>query len=84
MSQIVNSSAGRSRYADAFSQFVRASLGIRESLAVIGGLYGAEACRYPAATIFGAQALVISISPVVSLARQPDMVGDAPNALRAY
>jgi hypothetical protein len=36
-----------------------------------------------AAVIFGAQALVIWISPAVSLARQPDMVGDGPNALRA-
>ena len=33
--------------------------------------------------IFAAQALVILLSPAVSLARQPDMVGDGPNALRA-
>jgi predicted MFS family arabinose efflux permease len=51
--------------------------------AIVGGLYGAEACLYLAAVIFGAQALVIWISPAVSLARQPDMVGDGPNALRA-
>ena len=51
--------------------------------AVVGGLYGAEACLYLAAIIFGAQALVILLSPAVSLARQPDMVGDGPNALRA-
>ena len=51
--------------------------------AVVGGLYGAEACLYLAAAIFGAQALVILLSPAVSLARQPDMVGDAPTVLRA-
>ena len=44
--------------------------------AIVGGLYGAEACLYLAAAIFGAQALVILMSPAVSLARQPDMVGD--------
>ena len=46
--------------------------------AIVGGFYGAEACLYLAATIFGAQALVILLSPAVSLARQPDMVGDGP------
>ena len=46
--------------------------------AIVGGLYGAEACLYLAAAIFGAQALVIRLSPAVSLARQPDMVGDGP------
>jgi predicted MFS family arabinose efflux permease len=51
--------------------------------AIVGGLYGAEACLYLAAIIFAAQALVILLSPAVSLARQPDMVGDAPRALRA-
>ena len=50
--------------------------------AIVGGLYSAEACLYLAAAIFGAQALVILMSPAVSLARQPDMVGDGP-ALRA-
>src|SRR3982075_2952513 len=50
--------------------------------AIVGGFYGAEACLYLAAAIFGAQALVILASPAVSLARQPDMVGDGP-ALRA-
>jgi predicted MFS family arabinose efflux permease len=50
--------------------------------AIVGGLYGAEACLYLAAAIFAAQALVILMSPAVSLARQPDMVGDGP-ALRA-
>jgi predicted MFS family arabinose efflux permease len=44
--------------------------------AIVGGVYGAEACLYLAAAIFGAQALVILTSPAVSLARQPDMVGD--------
>jgi predicted MFS family arabinose efflux permease len=51
--------------------------------AIVGGLYGAEACLYLAAAIFGAQALVILLSPVVSLARQPEMVGDEPSALPA-
>ena len=51
--------------------------------AIVGGFYGAEACLYLAATIFGAQALVIWVSPAVALARQPDMVGDAPSAMRA-
>jgi len=50
--------------------------------AIVGGLYSAEVCLYVAAAIFAAQALVILMSPAVSLARQPDMVGDAP-ALRA-
>ena len=48
--------------------------------AVIGGLYGAQACLYIAVVIFGAQALVILLSPAVSLARQPEMVGDAKAA----
>ncbi len=51
--------------------------------AVVGGFYNAEACLYLAVLIFGAQALVILLSPAVSLARQPDMVGDGPAALRA-
>jgi MFS family permease len=51
--------------------------------AVIGGLYGAEACLYLAVAIFGAQALVILISPAVALARQPEMVGDGRKVLRA-
>jgi predicted MFS family arabinose efflux permease len=42
--------------------------------AIVGGLYGAEACLYLAAAIFAAQALVILMSPAVSLARQPEMV----------
>jgi predicted MFS family arabinose efflux permease len=51
--------------------------------AIVGGLYGAEACLYLAVAIFAAQALVILTSPAVALARQPDMVGDGPNVLRA-
>jgi predicted MFS family arabinose efflux permease len=51
--------------------------------AIVGGLYSAEACLYLAAVIFAAQALVILMSPAVSLERQPDMVGDGSNALRA-
>ncbi len=51
--------------------------------AIVGGLYGAETCLYLAVAIFAAQALLILMSPAVSLARQPDMVGDSPNVLRA-
>jgi predicted MFS family arabinose efflux permease len=51
--------------------------------AIVGGLYSAEACLYLAAAIFGAQALVILMSPAVSLARQPEMVGDGPKVLQA-
>jgi predicted MFS family arabinose efflux permease len=51
--------------------------------AIVGGMYGAEACLYVAVAIFGAQALVILMSPAVSLTRQPEMVGDAPKVLRA-
>ena len=45
--------------------------------ATIGGLYGAEACLYVAVAIFGAQALVILLSPAVALPRQPDMVSES-------
>jgi predicted MFS family arabinose efflux permease len=51
--------------------------------ALVGGFYGAETCLYLAVAIFGAQALVILLSPAVSLARQPEMVGDGPTVLRA-
>jgi predicted MFS family arabinose efflux permease len=44
--------------------------------AIVGGLYGAEACLYLAVAIFASQALVILMSPAVTLARQPDMVGE--------
>jgi predicted MFS family arabinose efflux permease len=50
--------------------------------AVVGGLYGAEPCLYLAVAIFGAQALVILLSPAVGLTRQPDMVADGGKALR--
>ncbi|MGJ4886579.1 MFS transporter [Bradyrhizobium sp. HKCCYLRH3099] len=39
--------------------------------AIVGGRYGADACLYLAAAIFGLQALVILVSPAVSIARQP-------------
>jgi len=42
--------------------------------AIVGGIYGAEACLYLAAAIFAAQAMVILMSPAVSLAHQPEMV----------
>jgi predicted MFS family arabinose efflux permease len=45
--------------------------------AVVGGLYSAESCLYLATAIFGVQALVILVSPAVSLARQPEMVIEA-------
>jgi MFS family permease len=51
--------------------------------AIVGGFYSAEACLYLAAAIFGAQALVILMSPAVALAQQPEMVGDGPKVLRA-
>jgi predicted MFS family arabinose efflux permease len=51
--------------------------------AIVGGFYGAEACLYLAVAIFGAQALVIMMSPAVCLAHQPEMVGDGPPVLRA-
>lgn len=41
--------------------------------AIIGATYGAEACLYLAVAGFGAQALVILLSPAVGLARQPEM-----------
>jgi predicted MFS family arabinose efflux permease len=51
--------------------------------AIIGGLYGAEACLYVAVAIFGAQALVILLSPAVALPRQPEMVSDSGKSLQA-
>ena len=48
--------------------------------AIVGGLYGAEACLYLAVAIFGAQALVILMSPAVSLARQPEMISEPAKA----
>src|ERR1700737_1329584 len=52
--------------------------------AIVGGLYGAEACLYLAAAIFAVQALVILISPAVSLARQPEMVGGAAACVECH
>ncbi len=51
--------------------------------AIVGGFYGAEVCLYLAAAIFGAQALVILMSPAVALAQQPEMIGDGSKVLRA-
>jgi predicted MFS family arabinose efflux permease len=45
--------------------------------ALVGGAYGAEACLYLAVAGFGAQALVILMSPAVGLARQPEMIEEA-------
>jgi predicted MFS family arabinose efflux permease len=47
--------------------------------ALVGDAYGAEACFYLAVAGFGAQALVITLSPVVRLIRQPVM---EPQALK--
>jgi predicted MFS family arabinose efflux permease len=44
--------------------------------AIVGGIYGAEMCLYLAVAIFGAQALVILMSPAIGLTRQPEMVGE--------
>jgi predicted MFS family arabinose efflux permease len=44
--------------------------------ALVGGLYGAEACLYLAVAIFAAQALVILLSPAVALTQQPEMVSE--------
>jgi predicted MFS family arabinose efflux permease len=51
--------------------------------AIVGGFYGAETCLYLAVAIFGAQALVILMSPAVSLARQPEMVGEPAKGMQA-
>jgi predicted MFS family arabinose efflux permease len=48
--------------------------------AVFGGVYGAETCLYLALAIFAVQALVILISPAVSLTHQPAMVSEAAKA----
>jgi predicted MFS family arabinose efflux permease len=48
--------------------------------AIVGGIYGAEACLYLAAVIFAAQALVILMSPAVTLARQPEMISETAKA----
>ena len=52
--------------------------------ALVGGVYGAESLSLSRGRgIFGAQALVILMSPAVCLARQPDMVGDGPEGVVA-
>jgi predicted MFS family arabinose efflux permease len=43
--------------------------------ALIGGLWGAEACLYVAVVGFALQMLVILMSQAVNLVRQPEMVG---------
>ena len=43
-------------------------------------IYGAEACFYLAVAGFGAQALVILVSPVVRLIRQPEMFEELQRA----
>ena len=45
--------------------------------AMVGGVFGAGACLYLAAVIFAAQALVILLSPEVTLSRRPEMAGEA-------
>jgi predicted MFS family arabinose efflux permease len=50
--------------------------------ALVGNSYGAEACFYLAVAGFGAQALVILVSPAVRLIRQPDMF-EEPQAMQA-
>jgi len=45
--------------------------------AMVGGVFGAGACLYLAAVIFAAQALVILLSPAVTLSRRPEMAGEA-------
>lgn len=44
--------------------------------ALVGGIYGAEACLYLAVAGFAVQALVIWMSRAVSLSRQPEMACD--------
>ena len=44
--------------------------------ALVGGLFGAEACLYLAVAVFGVQMLVILMSQAVSLVRQPEMACD--------
>ena len=45
--------------------------------AMVGGVFGAGACLYLAAVIFAAQALIILLSPAVTLSRRPEMAGEA-------
>ncbi len=65
---------------DQHHELWRAAGRLRRSARIVGGFYGAEACLYLAVAIFGAQALVILLSPAVALARQPEMVGEPAKA----
>jgi predicted MFS family arabinose efflux permease len=49
--------------------------------ALVGGLYGAEICLVVAAIGFLIQALIILLSPVPSLARQPESAGSDDGAV---
>ena len=51
--------------------------------ALVGGLYGAETCLVVAAIGFVIQALVILLSPVPSLARQPESIASSDAAVAA-
>ena len=55
------------------AQFVQFALFVG---ALVGGLYGAEACLYLAVAGFAVQALVIWMSRAVDLSRQPEMACD--------
>src|SRR6201989_464170 len=48
--------------------------------AIVGGFYSAEVCLYLAVAIFGAQALVIILSPAVSLSRPPEIIDECSRA----
>jgi predicted MFS family arabinose efflux permease len=48
--------------------------------ALVGGIYGAETCLVVAAIFFLIQAMVILLSPVPSLARQPEAAGSRDEA----
>jgi predicted MFS family arabinose efflux permease len=48
--------------------------------AIVGGFYGAETCLYLAVAIFALQAMVILLSPAISLSRQPEMIGECSPA----
>jgi len=50
--------------------------------AVVGALYGAELCLYLAVVIFGAQMLMILLSPAVNLIGQPELVREPVKGLR--
>jgi len=52
--------------------------------AMVGGLYGAEACLVVAAAGFLVQAVVIVMSPAVQLVRQPEPVGERSGRATAH